>query len=178
MRLVKAEILKLVRRRGTMIWCLLLTIGSVIVTEAILLILHAANGTKHGPAGGTTNLDHLVFVIGGLGTVAVLAAGVALLRAGRLVALPLHGGVMCPEIVQVVRRHRTCVMQYGHRQAGVVRNLLTVLGDQVGQHVPAVHDGRPFPGQVIEADVVEHHQGRIDAEQGGEVPLEPDRHVA
>src|SRR5947208_6602157 len=77
MRLVKAEILKLVRRRGTMLWCLLLTIGSVVVTEVILLILHAANATKHGPAGGTTNLDHLVFVIGGLGTVASIVLGAA-----------------------------------------------------------------------------------------------------
>jgi hypothetical protein len=77
MRLVKAEIVKLVRRRGSMIWCLLLTIGAVIVTEAILLILHAANGAKHGPAGGTTNLDHLVFIIGGLGTVASILLGAA-----------------------------------------------------------------------------------------------------
>ncbi len=77
MRLVNAEILKLVRRRGTMIWCLLLTVGSVIVTEAILLVLHAANSAKHGPAGGTTNLDHLVFVIGGLGTVASILLGAA-----------------------------------------------------------------------------------------------------
>jgi hypothetical protein len=68
MRLVKAEILKLVRRRGTMLWCLLLTIGSVVVTEVILLILHAANATKHGPAGGTTNLDHLVLLGAAAGT--------------------------------------------------------------------------------------------------------------
>ena len=101
-----------------------------------------------------------------------------LLRAGRLVALPLHGGVVRPEIVQVGRWHRTGVMQYGRRQPGVVRDFLAVLGNQVGQHVRAVHHGRPFPGQVVQADVVEHHPGGIDAEQGGEVPLEPDRHVA
>jgi ABC-type transport system involved in multi-copper enzyme maturation permease subunit len=77
MRLVNAEILKLVRRRGTMIWCLLLTVGSVIVTEVVLVTLHAVNGGTHGPAGGTTNLDHLVFVIGGLGTVASILIGAA-----------------------------------------------------------------------------------------------------
>jgi hypothetical protein len=47
------------------------------VTEAVLLVLHAANGARHGPAGGTTNLDHLVFVIGGLGTVASILLGAA-----------------------------------------------------------------------------------------------------
>jgi len=77
MRLVNAEILKLVRRRGTMIWSALLTVGSVLVTEIVLVTLHAVNGAKHGPAGGTTNLDHLVFVIGGLGTVASILLGAA-----------------------------------------------------------------------------------------------------
>ena len=77
MRLFNAEIIKLARRRGTMIWCLLLTVGSVIVTETVLIVLHAVNGAKHGPAGGTTNLDHLVFVIGGLGTVASILLGAA-----------------------------------------------------------------------------------------------------
>ena len=43
MRLVRAEVLKIARRRGLMIWSLILTVGSVAVTEAILLILHAAN---------------------------------------------------------------------------------------------------------------------------------------
>lgn len=77
MRLIGAEILKLVRRRGTMTWCLLLTVGSVVVTETILITLHAVNGAKHGPAGGATNLDHLVFVVGGLGNVAAILIGTA-----------------------------------------------------------------------------------------------------
>jgi len=34
MRLVAAEILKLRRRRGTMIWCALLTIGAVLMVVA------------------------------------------------------------------------------------------------------------------------------------------------
>jgi hypothetical protein len=76
-RLVRAEILKLVRRRGTMIWCAILTVGSVVITEAILITLHAVNGARHGPAGGATNLDHLVFVVGGLGTVAAILIGAA-----------------------------------------------------------------------------------------------------
>jgi hypothetical protein len=77
MRLIRAEMLKLVRRRGTMIWCALLTVGSVVITEVILVTLHAVNAAKHGPAGGATNLDHLVFVVGGLGNVAAILIGAA-----------------------------------------------------------------------------------------------------
>jgi hypothetical protein len=77
MRLVRAEMLKLVRRRGTMIWCSLLTVGTVVITEVILVSLHAVNGAKHAPAGGATNLDHIVFLIGGLGNVAAILIGAA-----------------------------------------------------------------------------------------------------
>ena len=77
MRLVQAEMLKLVRRRGTMIWCALLTIGCVVIADSVLLSLHAANAAKHGPAGGAENLKHLVFILGGLGNVAAILLGAA-----------------------------------------------------------------------------------------------------
>ncbi len=75
MRLVAAEILKLRRRRGTMIWTALLTIGSVLITVIILVALHAANPGKHGPAGGAENLKNLALLLGGLGTVAAILIG-------------------------------------------------------------------------------------------------------
>jgi hypothetical protein len=50
MRLVRAEILKLVRRRGLMIWSALLTVGSVLVALIVLLVLHAVNPAKQGSA--------------------------------------------------------------------------------------------------------------------------------
>ena len=46
MNLVSAEILKLVRRRGTMAWCAILTIGSVLVAWIVLVSLHAANPAR------------------------------------------------------------------------------------------------------------------------------------
>ena len=52
MRLIQAEVLKLVRRRGLMAWSLLLTVGSVLVAEIVLVTLHAVNPGHHGPAGG------------------------------------------------------------------------------------------------------------------------------
>ena len=75
MRLVNAEILKLRRRRGLMIWSWLLTVGSVLVALIVLLVLHAVNPGHHGPAGGSTNLEHYVFLLSGLGDIAAILIG-------------------------------------------------------------------------------------------------------
>jgi hypothetical protein len=75
LELIRAEALKLVRRRGLMIWQLVLTVGVVLVAEIVLVALHAANAAKHGPAGGATNLEHLVDLLTGLGGVAAVILG-------------------------------------------------------------------------------------------------------
>jgi hypothetical protein len=75
MRLIGAEVLKLVRRRGLMAWSLLLTVGTVLVAEIVLVVLHAVNPDHHGPAGGSTNLEHTVFLASGLGNVAAILIG-------------------------------------------------------------------------------------------------------
>ena len=75
MRLVNAEVLKIVRRRGLMVWSLLLTAGAVLIAEVVLLVLHAVNSAKHGPAGGVTNMSHYLDVLFGLGTVAAIMIG-------------------------------------------------------------------------------------------------------
>ena len=75
MRLIGAEVLKIVRRRGLMVWSLLLTVGSVLIAEIVVVVLHAVNPDHHGPAGGATNLDHYVFLATGLGTIAAILIG-------------------------------------------------------------------------------------------------------
>jgi ABC-type transport system involved in multi-copper enzyme maturation permease subunit len=75
MRLVSAEILKLRRRRGLMIWCAGLTAGSVAIAYAIMLGLHAANPAKHGPAGGEANLQNVMWLLISLGSVAAVLLG-------------------------------------------------------------------------------------------------------
>jgi hypothetical protein len=75
MRLISAEVLKIVRRRGLMAWSLLLTVGAVLVAEVVLIVLHAVNAAKHGPAGGVTNMSHYLDVLFGLGTVAAIMIG-------------------------------------------------------------------------------------------------------
>jgi hypothetical protein len=74
-RLVSAEVLKLVRRRGLMAWSLLLTVGAVLVAEVIIVVLHAVNPDHHGPAGGRTNLENYTFLLAGLGNVAAILIG-------------------------------------------------------------------------------------------------------
>lgn len=75
MRLVSAEVLKLVRRRGLMIWTLILTVGAVLLAELIVIVLHAVNPGNYGPAGGRTNLENTTFLLGGLGNVAAIIVG-------------------------------------------------------------------------------------------------------
>src|SRR5207249_5583784 len=57
LRLVSAELLKLRKRRGLMISAFALTVVPMIIGYTILLSIHAANPSKHGPAGGLENLS-------------------------------------------------------------------------------------------------------------------------
>jgi hypothetical protein len=74
-RLVRAEVLKLRKRRGLVATVSAMTIGAAIVLYGVLVSLHAANPGHHGPAGGVTNLAHGVFILGALGTVAAIIVG-------------------------------------------------------------------------------------------------------
>lgn len=75
MRLVQAEVLKLVRRRGLMVWCVLLTIGVLVIVETILVILHSVNPAHHGPAGGASNFRDAADTVGLLGTLTAVLIG-------------------------------------------------------------------------------------------------------
>ena len=75
MRLISAEVLKLVRRRGLMAWSLFLTVGTVLIAEIVLVVLHAVNPDHHGPAGGKSNLELFVFLASGLGSIAAIMIG-------------------------------------------------------------------------------------------------------
>jgi hypothetical protein len=74
-RLVRAELLKLRKRRGLSVTVALLTVGSTVVTYAILALLHVANPAHHGLAGGVSNLSHVIWLLSALGTGAAVLAG-------------------------------------------------------------------------------------------------------
>lgn len=75
MRLVQAEVLKLVRRRALMVWCLLLTIGVVTIVEIVLVILHSVNPDHHGPAGGASNFRDAADTVALLGMLTAVLIG-------------------------------------------------------------------------------------------------------
>src|SRR5205085_2243382 len=99
-------------------------------------------------------------------------------RARDAVALLGEHLVVGVEVVQVVRPDDAELLAQPPRQLGPGRDLLAVLGEEIGQDVVAVDDHGPHPRQVVEADVVDEHAAGLDAEQPGEVALEPDRDVA
>jgi ABC-type transport system involved in multi-copper enzyme maturation permease subunit len=76
--LVSADLLKLRKRRGLKIITSLLTLGSVVVTYAVIEGLHLSNAAKHGVAGGTAHLGDGATVVSLFGVVAaVIVASMA-----------------------------------------------------------------------------------------------------
>ena len=84
-RLVSAELLKLRKRRGLVITGLALTVLPMLIAYTVLLIVHAVNPDKHGPAGGIENLSGSMDLLTTLSVVTAILIG-ATLGAGDLSA--------------------------------------------------------------------------------------------
>jgi ABC-type transport system involved in multi-copper enzyme maturation permease subunit len=63
LRMFGADFLKVRKKRGIVIWSLVLTVGIVILVFAVTAIQHASNPIKHEPAGGMTAFRDGVRVI-------------------------------------------------------------------------------------------------------------------
>ena len=74
-RLVSAELLKLRRRRGLVASGLVLTVIPVIIAYTILVIVHATNSAKHGPAGGLKNFSDSLDLLTTLSVIAAILIG-------------------------------------------------------------------------------------------------------
>jgi hypothetical protein len=74
-RLVRAELLKVRKRRGLVATTAALTIAPMIVAYLILMALHAADPAKHGPAGGAQNFADSLNFLGALTIVAGILVG-------------------------------------------------------------------------------------------------------
>jgi hypothetical protein len=74
-RLVSAEFLKLRKRRGLVLSMLALTVVPMIIAYTVLLILHAADPAKYGPAGGLENLSGSMEILSQLSVVAAILVG-------------------------------------------------------------------------------------------------------
>jgi hypothetical protein len=77
LRLIGAEFLKLRRRRGLLAFALGLTVGAVLVQYVTLVILHANDPARYGPAGGIGNLYTTLMTLLTLAPVAGVLIGAA-----------------------------------------------------------------------------------------------------
>ena len=73
--LVRAELLKMRKRRGLVASTVALTIVPMIVAYVVLVLLHVANAAKHGPAGGAKDFADSLNVLGALTVVAGILVG-------------------------------------------------------------------------------------------------------
>ena len=74
-RMVKAEILKLIKRRGLMAWMLILTSGAITVMFVVLAVRHGSDPGKYGPAGGIHNFETASFFLASIGSAAAVLLG-------------------------------------------------------------------------------------------------------
>jgi hypothetical protein len=63
LRLIRAEMLKLRRRRGMLALAAAITLGVVALAFTVMTVQHASNPGKHGPAGGLTNYKDAIQVL-------------------------------------------------------------------------------------------------------------------
>lgn len=61
-----ADFLKLSKKRGTLIWALVLGWAPIVIFYAVTAIQHASDPAKHGPAGGTASFHDGLRLLGGL----------------------------------------------------------------------------------------------------------------
>jgi hypothetical protein len=61
--LIRADLLKLSKRRGLFWWSLILTAGSMLAYFGTNVVLHLADASGNGPAGGSDHYDHAMDVL-------------------------------------------------------------------------------------------------------------------
>jgi len=66
MRMFGADFLKIRKKRGTLIWALVLALLPVVVFFVVGAIQHSSAPSEHGPAGGTSHFETCVQLLGGL----------------------------------------------------------------------------------------------------------------
>jgi hypothetical protein len=75
-RMIRAEFLKLRKRRALVWWSAILTIGVVVLGFGITQAMHLASPAKYGPVGGVNGLQAVLFAISSFGAIAAILIGV------------------------------------------------------------------------------------------------------
>jgi ABC-type transport system involved in multi-copper enzyme maturation permease subunit len=77
LRMVDADLLKLRKKRGMLVWALVLALLPVLVLFAVKAIQHSSSPARYGPAGGTTGfVDGLRLLSAFFGPLAAILIGV------------------------------------------------------------------------------------------------------
>ncbi|HEX3517532.1 MAG TPA: hypothetical protein VHT29_00700 [Solirubrobacteraceae bacterium] len=77
LRMTGADVLKLRRKRGMLIWALVLALAPVVIFYLVTVIQHSSDPAKYGPAGGTANFrDGLRVIATFFGPLAAILIGV------------------------------------------------------------------------------------------------------
>jgi hypothetical protein len=74
-RMIRAELLRLVKHRGLFWWSIVLTSGAVTALYLILLGFHLHDPAQYGPAGGSENLRRGLWVLSMVGGVGAAIVG-------------------------------------------------------------------------------------------------------
>ena len=116
MNLIRAEFLKLRKRRGLVAAAAVVTIVPVAIAYTVLAILHASNPAKYDAAGGIDNFTSSIEVLTQIGVVAAIligaTAGAGDRGAGVFRELVVTGRDRLPRIAPRVPGGRALLMQF------------------------------------------------------------------
>ncbi|HEY7892468.1 MAG TPA: hypothetical protein VIC05_09695 [Solirubrobacteraceae bacterium] len=63
-QMTSADVLKLRKKVGTMVWALVLAVAPLVIFFIVRAILHSSNPREHGPAGGTAGFSDALRLLG------------------------------------------------------------------------------------------------------------------
>ena len=118
MRLVRAEFLKVRRRRGLVVAAALLTVVPVALAFAVTAVLHASDPARYDPVGGVDDLDGAIGLLTQIGIVAAILIG----------ATAGAGDVGAGVFRELVATGRSRIQLYAARLPGGLALLLPLVG--------------------------------------------------
>jgi ABC-type transport system involved in multi-copper enzyme maturation permease subunit len=158
LRLIKADVLKLRRRRGMLLVCAGLTLGILLVAFVVITIQHGGNPAKTGPAGG---LDGFTDILVTMSIMVFLVGAIVGATAG---AQDLDSGVF--RDLAATGRSRTALFLSRVAGAWVITGALALLTlglDAAGAFVLADGTATPHAGDIAEGGAMLLASGALGA---------------
>jgi len=125
LQLISAEVLKLRRRRGMLAIAVLLTLGLVALVFTVMVVQHAGDPAKYGPAGGAANY------VDGLNVIVLMSLVVGVVIGGTAGTQDIESGVFR----DLAATGRSRLALFGARMTGawtIVLPIVAVTGIALG----------------------------------------------